>query len=337
MKALLLVSALVPLAIAPSWTLQTSGVNASLRGVSAVSERVAWASGSGNTILRTEDGGATWAKLTSPMTDKLDFRDVDAISDRVAFVLSIGNGAASRIYKTLDAGTSWTQSFQNEDPKGFFDAMAFWDANRGIAVSDSNAGAFYIITTNDGGKTWTRVPSDKLPAALDNEGAFAASGTNVTVRPGGHVWFGTGAAARSRVLHSADFGRTWTISETPMKSGQSSGIYSVAFRDTTHGVIVGGDYSKESEAIDNAAITSDGGKTWTLVNGLTGFRSVVAHVPGSQSSWLAVGPQGSDLSTDDGKTWTKIDGPGFHTFSFAPGKTIGWGSGARGAIGLFRE
>ena len=333
---LMAIAVAIPTAFA-SWTPQTSGVTARLRGVSAVSERVAWASGSGNTILRTEDGGATWTKLPNPTTDKLDFRDINAVSERVAYVLSIGSGPASRIYKTADAGATWTLQFTNNDPDAFFDAMAFWDANHGVAVSDSVKGAFVILTTENGGATWSRVPADRLPAALDNEGAFAASGTNVTVFGSNHVWFGTGAAARSRVLHSGDRGRTWTIAETPLASGQSSGIYSIAFRDPLHGVIVGGDYAKESEAVDNAAITSDGGKTWTLVKGLTGFRSVVAYVPGSRSSWLALGPQGSDVSTDDGRTWTKIDGPGYDTFSFAPGRTMGWGSGARGSIGLFRE
>jgi hypothetical protein len=48
-----------------------------------------------------------------------------------------------------------------------------------------------------------------------------------------------------------------------------------------------------------------------------------------------VGPSGADLSTDDGHTWTKIEGPGFHTFSFAPRAPIGWGAGERGAIARF--
>ncbi|HXT70919.1 MAG TPA: hypothetical protein VN700_14255 [Vicinamibacterales bacterium] len=321
-----------PFRAGPAWTAQKSNVTARLRGVSAVSEKVAWASGSGNTILRTEDGGETWTKITSPTTDRLDFRDIDAVGERAAYVLSIGAGSTSRIYKTVDAGQTWALQFTNEDPDAFFDAMAFWDAERGIAVSDSVKGAFVIITTDNGGKTWTRVPATSLPPALPNEGAFAASGTNVAVL-GNNVWFGTGAAARSRVLHSTDRGKTWTIAETPMASGQSSGIYSVAFRDAQHGVIVGGDYSKEQEAVDNAAVTSDGGRTWTLVKGLHGFRSVVAHVPGSRSSFVALGPQGSDISTDDGKTWIAIEGPGFDTFSFVTGKTIGWGSGARGSIG----
>ena len=326
--------------LAPTWTVQTSGVTVRLRGVSAVSERVAWASGAGNTILRTEDAGATWKRLTNPTVltpaERLDFRDIDAVSETTAYVLSIGSGTLSRIFKTTDAGVTWTLQFANADPEAFFDAMAFWDAERGIAVSDSVKGAFVIITTEDGGRTWNRVPATSLPPALENEGAFAASGTNVTVSGTNLAWFGTGAAAKARVLHTTDRGKTWSIAETPLKAGQTSGIYSIAFRDAMNGIVVGGDYSRQTEAVDNAARTRDGGKTWTLVKGLTGFRSVVAYVPGQKATLLAVGPQGSDLSTDDGQTWTRVDGPGFDTFSFVRGRAIGWGAGERGAIGLFR-
>jgi hypothetical protein len=42
----------------PAWTPQTSGVSARLRGVSAVNERVVWASGSGGTVVRTRAGSA---------------------------------------------------------------------------------------------------------------------------------------------------------------------------------------------------------------------------------------------------------------------------------------
>ena len=98
-------------------------------------------------------------------------------------------------------------------------------------------------------------------------------------------------------------------------------------------MVVGGDYQKESDAVDNAAVTQDGGQTWTLAKGLTGFRSVVAHVPRSKSSWLAIGPRGADFSDDDGRTWTAMPGAGFDTFSFSPRSRIGWGGGARGAIG----
>jgi photosystem II stability/assembly factor-like uncharacterized protein len=325
----LLIVILATSLMAPAWTAQSSGVTARLRGVSAVSDLVAWASGSGGTIVRTADGGATWQALTVSDAAKLDFRDVDAISADVAYALSIGSGESSRIYKTTDAGRTWTLQFTNTDPKAFFDAMAFWDADRGLAFSDSVDGALVILRTDDGGRSWTRVPGGALPLALENEGAYAASGTNVAVFGRDHAWIGT---TRSRVLRSTDGGRTWAAAVTPLAAGSSAGIFSIAFRDAEHGIVVGGDYRKEAEAVDNAAVTSDGGRTWTMARGLSGFRSVVSYVPGTSTA-LAVGPQGADHSTDDGRTWRPLEGAsGLHTFAFAPNRRVGWGAGEQGRI-----
>jgi photosystem II stability/assembly factor-like uncharacterized protein len=316
----------------PQWTLQSSGVVARLRGVSAVSDRVAWASGSGSTVLRTGDGGATWQKLTVT-TDAVDFRDVDAIDARTAYILSIGNGPASRIYKTDDAGATWTLQFKNEDPKAFYDAMSFWDAAHGIVIGDSIEGKFCIMITEDGGRNWRRVPASALPPALPNEGAFAASGTNIAVLGKSDAWIGTGAATKARVLRTHDRGRTWRVAETPLVASASAGIFSVAFCDAKHGVVVGGDYTKEKDAVDNLAVTNDGGATWTLVKGLSGFRSVVAYVPEMKKTLVAIGPSGADYSVDDGRTWIQLAGPGFDTLSFVRNQPIGWAAGARGTIG----
>jgi photosystem II stability/assembly factor-like uncharacterized protein len=317
----------------PHWTIQTSGVTARLRGVSAVSDQVAWASGADSTVLRTADGGTTWKKLTVT-SDRVDFRDIDAVDARTAYVLSIGNGPASRIYKTTDAGATWALQFMNDDPKAFYDAMSFWDAEHGIVMGDSIDGQFCIMTTENGGKTWVRVSASALPPALPNEGAFAASGTNIAVFGKSDAWIGTGAGAKARVLRTHDRGRSWAIADTPLKAGPSAGSFSLAFRDAKHGVIVGGDYKKENEAVDNLAVTSDGGVTWTLVKGLSGFRSVVAYVTSGKTPILvAVGPSGADYSTDDGRTWSPIEGPGFDTLSFARGSLKCFAAGARGSIG----
>ena len=332
MKHGLVVLGLLGFALVPRWTMQTSGVNERLRGVSAVNERVAWASGSGATVLRTTDGGASWQKL-SVTTDAVDFRDIDAVDAETAYVVSIGNGPASRIYKTTDAGASWIMQFKNEDAKAFLDAMSFWDADHGIVFGDSVDRQFYILTTENAGRTWTRVSTSTLPPALENEGAFAASGTNIALFGKTHAWIGTGAAAKARVLRTTDGGRTWQVSDTPLAAGQSTGIFSIAFRDPKHGAIVGGDYRKEQEAVDNLAVTSDGGATWKLVKGLSGFRSVVAYVPGANTPALvAVGPSGADYSLDDGQTWSPIEGRGFDTFSFVPHKPTGWAAGANGGL-----
>ena len=319
---------------APTWSSQPSAVTARLRGVSAVSDQVAWASGSGGTILRTSDGGATWRRLIVPAAETLDFRDIDAVSPEIAYVLSIGSGESSRIYKTIDAGKTWTLQFTNTDPKAFFDAMAFWDAERGIAFSDSVDGQLVILKTGDGGRAWTRVPAARLPPALDNEGAYAASGTNVAVYGRDDAWIGT---SRSRVLRSSDGGRSWSAASTPVATGSSAGIFSIAFRDRRHGIVVGGAYRRESEAVDNAAATDDGGRTWRAVKGLTGFRSVVAYLPGeARPTLIAVGPQGADQSADDGRTWTPLTGAtGLHTLSIARRGRTGWGAGENGGIMRF--
>ena len=326
----------VPLGQAATWTPQTSSVASRLRGVSAVSGQVAWASGAGNTILRTSDGGANWQRLPSPSRDELDVRDIDAIDARTAYVLSVGPGALSRIYKTTDAGVHWVLQFTNTDPDAFYDGMAFWDTDHGIAISDSVKGAFIVVRTEDGGRTWTPVAREALPPALANEGAFAASGTSVAVMGRHLAWIGTGAAERARVLRSTDEGRSWQMAETPVHAGGNAGIFSVAFRDARHGVIVGGDHTREAEAVDNAATTSDGGVTWTRPRGrgLSGFRSVVSYVPGTAAAFVALGPLGGDLSTDDGETWGPLDGSGADTFSFAPGVATGWAAGAGGRISM---
>src|SRR5687767_5588969 len=84
------------------WQKQISGTTVRLRGLSAVSTSVAWASGQGGSYTRTIDGGRTWRSATVPGAETLDFRDVDAFDANTAYLLAIGEGDKSRIYKTTD-------------------------------------------------------------------------------------------------------------------------------------------------------------------------------------------------------------------------------------------
>jgi photosystem II stability/assembly factor-like uncharacterized protein len=228
--------------------------------------------------------------------------------------------------------------FTNRNPKAFIDAMAFWDADHGIAFSDPVDGRFLIIKTTDGGETWKEVPPEKLPPALPGEGAFAASGTCLTVHGSNHVWIGTGGASVTRILRSIDGGDTWHAATTPIPSGQpSSGIFSIAFKDARHGVIVGGDYRKESEALDNVATTKDGGLTWELVKGPLpgGYRSGVAYTGDPSGPILiAVGPSGSDYSLNGGASWMSLGNVGYHAVSFAR-PSSGWAVGESGRVAKY--
>ena len=66
-------------------------------------------------------------------------------------------------------------------------------------------------------------------------------------------------------------------------------------------VAVGGDYASPAITTATAAYSTDAGKTWTLsTTPPSGYRSAVAYEMGH---YIAVGPNGTDLSLDNGKTW----------------------------------
>jgi photosystem II stability/assembly factor-like uncharacterized protein len=319
---------------AVSWIVQASGTDASLRGVSVADDRTAWASGSKGTVLRTLDGGATWSLLPVPGEETTDFRDIEAFGPDEAVIMGIGRPA--KIFKTTDGGKNWTRTFADDSPGMFLDGLAFFDEKNGLAVGDPIDGRFYLIGTTDGGATWAPLTPGSRPAALEGEAAFAASGTSLAVMKGGRIWLSTGGSA-SRVWRSEDRGRYWEpVSSALLEGTSSAGGFSVAFLDARTGITVGGDYKAEAAAAGNAAVSVNGGRTWTPITDRRpgGFREAVAFVPGTRPPLaVAVGPSGSDLSLDLGNTWTPIVTPaGFHALAFAKKGRAGWAVGRGGLI-----
>ncbi|MEO8726618.1 MAG: hypothetical protein ABI383_10915 [Acidobacteriaceae bacterium] len=251
---------------APTLTPQQSGTINRLQAISPVSTKVVWASGVAGTYTLTTDGGKTWKPGVVPGAEALQFRDVQGVSDKIAYLLSSGTGTDSRIYKTEDGGLTWTLQFENQNPNAFYDCFAFWTPRRGITMSDSVNGRFPVIRTTDGA-TWQDI-GDLLPPALPGEAAFAASGTCVATQGRQRAWIGTGGATEARILATTDGGDTWNAYTTPVVQGTpSSGIFSVDFRDHAHGLIGAGDLSAPNAFSNNVARSSDGGKTWHLAAG----------------------------------------------------------------------
>lgn len=317
------------------WQQQQSGSTASLRGVSTVSESVAWASGSGSTWLRTVDGGNTWHVGKVPGAE-LDFRDVQGFDAETAILLSAGS--PGRIFKTNDGGDTWRATWSSDDKDVFMDGMAFWDERHGVAVGDPLSGGFMVLVTDDGGESWSRIPVAAIPDPLPREAMFAASGTCVSVGKDGDAWFCTGGGA-ARVFHSTDWGRTWKANSTLLlPSASSQGLFSVLFVDSIKGVAVGGDFQNPESADNNLILSNDGGKTWQKNEGdggPGGYRSAVAvHSFRGKSVLVAVGRAGGDYSLDGGKTWFSLGAEGFYAFSSVPGDSlkIGWAVGAEGRI-----
>ena len=98
-------------------------------------------------------------------------------------------------------------------------------------------------------------------------------------------------------------------------------------------MIVGGDYRKPNDAGANAAVTSDGGKTWTLIGRPFPFRSAVAW---ATDRWVAVGTSGSDFSQDDGATWKPFDQTNYNCVAFTSSGE-GWAAGPSGRVAKFAK
>ena len=311
---------------------QDSGVDVRLRGLSAASDKVAWASGGEGTVLRTVDGGQHWQVIKVPGAADLDFRDIEGVDAEHAAVLSIGPGEASRVYRTGDGGRSWQLAFQNRDPDAFLDCMAFEGAH-GVILGDPVDGRFQILETHDAGEHWT-LRGDS-PESTSGEAAFAASGTCIALGGGNIVFVTGGAKARAHFLPDTAGGGSPRWQVTPATGTNplpSAGYFSVT--TTPRGFIAaGGDY--EQPDVDgllatlqmNHAPDSSATLGYEPQPSPAGYRSGIACT-GDAVSCIATGPSGTDWW--NGEAWAVVSPLGFDAVDLV-GDT-GWVSGEGGRI-----
>ena len=278
-----------------------TGVTARLRGVSAVSDRVAWASGTGGTVLQDDRRRQHLAPAYRARRGKLDFRDIDALSENIAYVLSIGNGETVPHLQDHRRRQDWTLQLGQPRPEGV-------PRRDGVLVGRPRHRLQRLRQRpvrhlrDPRRRTWKRNPAGTPAAALPDEGAYAASGTNVAMQ-GEHVWIGDQRLARAALRRprphldgrgNADprsARRRHLLGRVPRRRRTAS--RSAA---TTAG----------AEAIDNVAVTSTAARhgRWQRARRLPSGRGVRAA--NAWTSWIAVGPRGADLSTDDGRTWRPV-------------------------------
>jgi len=325
------------------WEIEDSHTTASLRGIHNVGGGVAWASGTGGTVLRTEDGGYLWQTCAiPPAAEKLDFRGIQAFDENTAIVMSSGPGDQSRLYKTTDGCQTWKLLFTNPDKDGFWDALQIrWLAGlrtdlelvvTGTIIGDPVDGIFAQFFSNDG-EHWAKGSRDTAASARDGEALFAASNSSVISNYAGLIFVTGGkSGSRSRVLSEyvkREPRVSWKFvgGDIPLTSGDSAGAFSIAtsrpqeeisaphlpepnriyFADMTAAyVAIGGDYKKPAESHGTAAYSGDGGLHWKASKTPPhGYRSAVAY-DSATKTWITVGPNGTDISTDDGRNWRAL-------------------------------
>lgn len=332
MKKIIYLLLLLPsIGFAQNYSLKklTAGTNTSMRGLSVLSDSVAWVSGSGGYVGKTVNGGRTWEWMQPKGYEKLDFRDIQAFDNLKAIIVNAGSPAY--ILSTIDGGKTWREAYKNTDSAIFLDGMDFWDAQQGIIFGDPIKNKMQLLKTTDGGLTWQDISANLKQDLSVGEAGFAASGTTIRTGQGGRVWIASGGS-KSKIYFSNNYGYKWKVYGCPIIQGESStGPFSIAFYDARNGIAVGGNYLKDKESLNNVVVTKNGGKTWEKpLRPVLGYRSAVEYF--NNKICFATGSSGTDYSLDGGNTWTNISTQNFNALQKAKKGNLVLLTGNRGNI-----
>ena len=354
----ILACSLVTATAQAQWQMSDSHTSADLQGIDAVTNGVAWASGTNGVVLRTEDGH-TWQACAIPLdAANLDFTSIQGFDPKVAVVMSSGKGGRSRLYKTTDGCRTWKRVFDNPNGSGSFESLHRATAVEMYLLGDPVDGKLSMYSSHDGGSTWSpfNEPGLDVPQTAGRIVAGTASVTNVD-------WLMTfGTAGKDAAVYTftvlcktSPCSFSWVGKPTPVGQGSpTAGVASVAGRTyagapvpgvtgdvptslTTTLVAVGGDPGKPDAHIAVAAMSTDSGNTWRLAGMQPGgYRSAVAFDPIRQR-FIAVGPNGTDVSSDDGVAWLPLR-PGPHDAADADKRwtslSLPYVVGTKGRIGV---
>jgi photosystem II stability/assembly factor-like uncharacterized protein len=331
-KIFFLIGCFLWLAAAQAQTVQllVTDKKISMRGLSVVTDKVIWVSGSKGTVAKSIDSGTTWNWMTVKGFEKTDFRDIEAFDDKTAVIMGIDSPAV--ILKTTDGGTTWKTVYENKTSGMFLDAMHFWNIQSGIVIGDPINDKIFIARTFNGGNSWQALPDQYFPVAQKGEACFASSGTNITALDLKEAVFVTGGTHSRMFIRDKQF-------EMPIIQGkETTGANSVAVKHTKKKntiIVVGGDFTTKDSSTKNCCITVDGGKNFTVPAILPhGYRSCVIYL--TKDNWISCGLNGIDYSMDNGNTWAWISKEGFHVCKKAKkGKAVFFAGNGR--IGKLAE
>lgn len=164
-----------------------------LRDIYFLNETDGWIGGDAGTILKTEDGGATWLDIEATGTVGGSINDIYFIDESVGFICGF-----NYFQRTVDGGLTWTdiEGFEAEHAMYQLQEMHFEGFNTGWVCGDIG----YIYKTEDGGLNWTA----------------QESGTEVSLQGISFVTenYGFACGFDGTIVGTADGGTTWTVSTT---------------------------------------------------------------------------------------------------------------------------
>lgn len=300
MKKLFLLLALLPVLFSDfaysQWVAQTSGVGAvSLSSVSFTSATTGLAVGTGGTIIKTTNGGTSWAAKTSLTANALT--SVKFISATNAIAV----GQFGIILFSTNAGETWT----NQTTGTNLTSVHFPSASIGYAAGANGT----ILKSTNGGVNWTALTSG---ATTNFTSIFFVSDS---------IGYVSGAAGVVR--KTTNGGTNWTA----LTTGTTSNLTSSSFASTTIGWISG--------AAGTMRATTNGGTNWTAqtLTG-TAVNMTSVNFVNSSSGW-ATGQNGRiNFTSNGGTNWSTQTSPSANALNCITmiNTTTGWIVGDNGTI-----
>ncbi len=288
-------------------SLLQQGKSTSIRGLSVVDDSIAWISGSKGTVAITRNGGKTWDWEQVRGFEKADFRDVEAFSDKEAIIMSSGtpamilktiDGGANWqvkyknvdtayffdamdfgnpkhglvlgdpingkfvLMETVDGGETWS-SFKYR-PNALSGEAAFaasgtclrLDSTNQIDIVTGGSKSRHLILTDDklAPGSWLSI-NLKLIQGKSSQGAFSVANGDGTIVVGGDY-------QKDQLADS--------VAEYWYPIDEHSGKYSLATKPPV-GFQSCVEYISNrmflSTGTPGSNITTDGGKTWTKIDG----------------------------------------------------------------------
>ncbi len=133
--------------------------------------------GANNALIRTQNGGTTWASVTGPNAGTV----LNTCWMRGKEEWFIGD-AGGQLWYTRDAGVSWTEKTFAGSGSGSVHDLIFPTPTVGFMAHSTGTPAGRILRTIDGGRSWYVLPEGTGSIqANDYIGALAASGEDPNV------------------------------------------------------------------------------------------------------------------------------------------------------------
>ena len=184
-----------------TWTQSEVPTRAQLTGVWMHDDRLGWAVGHDETILRTRDGGATWELVRSAPEAERPLLDVWFRDAEHGFAV----GAYGAFLVTADGGSSWSERPIGGDDFHLNQIAAAADGRLYLAAESGN-----LYRSDDGGATW-------IPLASPYNGSFFGV---LPLADGGLLVYGL----RGHLYRSDDRGATWQKLETGTEATLMGGV-----------------------------------------------------------------------------------------------------------------